>query len=116
VNYLDELAEAIRREVAPPAASKEDARALFRLYAVLALAKGETVTDEDVHNAWAAWISDRRPDHEAIMPYRELAPDMQRKDQPFVDAIRRTMAMRRAAAADGLGGHPKLPRDEGRLA
>jgi hypothetical protein len=48
VSYVDELAESApsRRTSCP--------MALFRLYAVLASAKGEHVVLEDVHDAWAA--------------------------------------------------------------
>jgi hypothetical protein len=36
------------------------AETLYRLYAVLCLAKGETVTAEDVHNAWSVWAAEHR--------------------------------------------------------
>lgn len=88
MNYLDTLATAIRQEVTPDALPAGDTTLLFRLYAVLALAKGTEVTGEDVHNAWAAWMSEKEPTHESIKPYSELVQDVQREDQSFVDAIR----------------------------
>jgi hypothetical protein len=89
MTYLDELADAIRREVDPAALPDGDTASLFRLYAVLLLAKGVAVTAEDVHNAWAAWMSGRDPAHQAIKPYRQLPDDIRRSDQPFLEAIRR---------------------------
>ena len=89
MTYLDDLADAIQREVDPDLVPSGDTRSLFRLYAVLALAKGTEVSAEDVHNAWAAWISESNPDHRAVKPFHELARDVQDSDQPFVDAIRR---------------------------
>jgi hypothetical protein len=65
MSYLDKLAMRIRDEV-PESHRGETALDLFRLYAVLALAKGEAVQASDVHNAWAAWMQEREPDHEAL--------------------------------------------------
>jgi hypothetical protein len=87
-NYITELADAIRNKVDPDLLADEESDGLFRLYAVLALAKGAGVTAEDVHNAWAAWMSGRAPDHKAIRPYSALAPGVKQEDQPFLDAIR----------------------------
>src|ERR1700752_4307838 len=71
MTYLDELAQRIRDEVAE-SDQGETALDLFRLYAVLALAKGEAVQASDVHNAWVAWMQEREPDHEALKPFEEL--------------------------------------------
>lgn len=92
MNYLTELGEAIRREVDPKFVPEGNTESLFRLYAVLALAKGTTVTAEDVHNAWAAWMSEQDPAHDAIQPYRSLRSSVRREDQPFVEAIRAAAA------------------------
>lgn len=94
MNYLDALADAIRREVPESALPNGDTADLFRLYAVLTLVKGAAVTREDVHNAWAAWMSADDPTHEAIKPYDELVENVQREDQVYVEAIR-TVASRR---------------------
>lgn len=88
MSYLDEPAEAIRRAVAPNLLPDGDASMLFRLYAVLAMAKGEDVALEDVHDAWAAWMTDRDPDHRSLKPLAELPPDVRRSDEPYLDAIR----------------------------
>ncbi len=96
MTYLDDLASEIERRVAPELLpDDEDTRSLFRLYAVLALAKGQAVETADVHNAWASWMQDRHPDHRSIKPFDELDADTQSYDEPFVIAIR--------AAAERLG-------------
>lgn len=87
-NYIDDIADAIQQEVNPDKLPTRDTRALFRLYAVLALTKGEMVTLEDIHNAWSAWMLDHDPGHAAIKPFNELRPEIQRQDQPYADAIR----------------------------
>jgi hypothetical protein len=72
----------------------EDTDALFRLYAVLALAKGPAVEPSDVHDAWAAWMRERDPDHPSIRPFDELDADTRRMDEPFAEAIRTASAER----------------------
>jgi hypothetical protein len=104
VNYLDELASRIRAEVPPGDLPHDDTKALFRLYAVLLLAKGEDVTQADVHNAWSAWMADRDGDHESLVPYQELAPGTTADDEPFVAAIR-SVARSRSLGRDRRNEH-----------
>jgi len=92
MSYLTELADAIREEIDPSVLPTSESASLFRIYAVLALAKGSAVTAEDVHNAWVAWMSDRDPDHPSIRPFDQLPSDVQTQDEPFVDAIRAALA------------------------
>jgi hypothetical protein len=62
MNYIDEIAQAIRARVDPGyQLPKTDIQRLFRMYAVLALVKGIGVTAKDVHDAWSAWECDRKP-------------------------------------------------------
>jgi hypothetical protein len=88
MTYLDELATRIEERVPAELRPEADARSLFRMYAVLALAKGRAVTAVDVHNAWAAWMLMRDPEHRSIRPFDELDPETQASDLPFVEAIR----------------------------
>lgn len=86
LSYLDEIAEKIAgalREDPGDATPPE----LLRLYALLVLAKGEQTTAADVHNAWAAWMQERQPDHPDIEPFRTLDADTKHADDPFVAAI-----------------------------
>ncbi len=88
MNYLDIIAAEIQRAADPDARPPDEDLPLYRLYAVLLLAKGKDVTPEDVHNAWAAWASDHEPESRDLLPFKELSLRDQRRDQPYVDAIR----------------------------
>ena len=89
MNYLEDVADAIRSGVPSELLPDLDTTDLFRIYAVLALAKGEGVALEDVHNAWSAWMSGQDPRHQAIRPLAELSADVQAADEPYLEAIRR---------------------------
>lgn len=87
MNYLDKIAAEIQRTADPHAMPPDEDLPLYRLYAVLLLAKGSAVTLEDVHNAWVAWASDHDPENRRILPFKELSLSVQHKDQAYVDAI-----------------------------
>lgn len=89
MTYLDDLAQEIQRETPAELIPTDDAMPLFRLYAVLVLAKGVDVSPADVHNAWSAWMVDRDPHHRSLRPFDELEASVQESDEPFVAAIRR---------------------------
>jgi len=89
VTYLDPLADLIRACLPPDAEPPENSAALFRMYAVLLKAKGTEVTDEDVHDAWSAWMQIVNSDHEALIPYGDLDPATRAFDAPYAEAIRR---------------------------
>ncbi|MEU8989402.1 hypothetical protein AB0C98_23730 [Streptomyces sp. NPDC048558] len=76
-----------------------DSDDLFRIYAVLLQAKGEQVTDADVHNAWCAWMQSVNSQHNALIPFEDLAPETRAEDAPYTEAIR--------AAAHGLERGPE---------
>ena len=88
MSYLDELAAQIKREVPAEMLPRYDTTLLFRLYALLLLAKGTAVTAPDVHNAWAIWMQETDPGHHAIRPFEELDSESQAADAPFVAAIK----------------------------
>ena len=88
MTYLDTLALDIKRAVSQGAMPDEHVSALFLSYAVLLLAKGEQVSEEDVHNAWVAWMESKGETHEAMVPFDELSPEKRAEDAPFVLAIR----------------------------
>ncbi|MFE7572965.1 hypothetical protein ACFU76_39575 [Streptomyces sp. NPDC057539] len=94
MTYLDRLAELIRSCLPPSANPPADSDGLFRIYAVLLQAKGEQVTDEDVHNAWSAWMQSVDSTHDALVPFHSLAPETRAADAPYAEAIR--SAARRA--------------------
>ncbi len=88
MTYLDAVAEEIRGAVPAGVLPDEDMSDLFRMYAVLMLAKGEAVTREDVHNAWVAWKESTGEEHESMVPFADLPLGTQGEDSPFVLAIR----------------------------
>jgi hypothetical protein len=85
--YLDELACRIAALAEPGAGMGPDDLKLYRLYALLARAKGEATTLEDVHDAWSIWQADIRPDHKSLVPFARLHPEVQALDAPYRDAI-----------------------------
>jgi hypothetical protein len=95
LSYIDELAALIRAHVPSDLIPDGDPAPLFRTYALLALAKGEQVVLEDVHDAWSAWMTGLDPGHRSLRPLAELSPDVQRADQPYLDAIRAVARDRR---------------------
>lgn len=91
-SYIDVLAQAIRAATPPELLPDEpDLEALYRLYALLALVKGEAVTARDVHDAWSAWMLNRGEGHSSVVPFDALAADTQAEDEPFAAAIRKTV-------------------------
>jgi len=88
MSYLDDVAATIRRYAPTNGSPTPDLDSLFRLYALLALAKGEAVTAEDVHNAWVAWRQDSDADHSEVRPFSELDHATQAEDEPYAGAIR----------------------------
>lgn len=101
MNYLDELAAAIRAEVDPSLLPHGDTTPLFRMYALLVRAKGRSVEGSDVHDAWAAWALMAKPNHSAIQPFEALDAATQAKDDPYVDALRRVAARIENVSARG---------------
>ena len=88
MNYIDEIAQAIRARVDPGYRLPEtEIERLFRMYAVLALVKGIGATAKDVHDAWSAWECDRKPQAPSIVPFAQLPAETQRLDEPLVAAI-----------------------------
>jgi hypothetical protein len=94
MSYLDPIAREIAARVGDDLLPEGDTERLFRIYAVLARAKGADVGPEDVHDAWAAWMQERDPGHPAIRPYSELDAPTQAADLPYVEAIRAVAAGR----------------------
>jgi hypothetical protein len=100
MSYLDDVAAVIRTHVPADALPSGDIDVLFRLYAVLALAKGDAVTAEDVHNMWAAWMQPSDEGHDSLRPFDELDRSKRAADDPYVEAIRiaaRELALPRSA-------------------
>lgn len=89
MTYLSDVADEIRAELPPDSIPADAAEELMLLYAVLCLAVGSEVTAANVHDAWTAWMAARGQEHESMVPFNELPPDVQSEDEPFASAIRR---------------------------
>ncbi len=85
--YIDRLARRVYRAAGDGGHPSEAEMPLYRMYAVLVLAKGEETTRRDVHDAWAAWQAGIDPSHRSLVPFEGLLPRVQALDQPFVEAI-----------------------------
>lgn len=88
MNYVEQIAAAIRAEIPSSSLPSGNVNDLFHLYAVLALTKGVDVTASDVHDAWSAWQTRQDSTHASIRPFDQLSQATQRQDAIFVRAIR----------------------------
>lgn len=95
--YLAEDAALIRSLLPGEAKPPGNDEALFLGYAVLLRAKGLACTAADVHDTWSAWQFGRDPNHRSLIPFDELAPAVQKDDQPYVDAIHAAARVRAAS-------------------
>jgi hypothetical protein len=86
-NYIREIANRIRAKANCTSLTSNGIEELFDTYAVLALAKGPKVTDEDVHDAWSAWATKFDPRDGSIIPFEELSPKIKGMDSPYKKAI-----------------------------
>lgn len=87
MTYLDDDAAAIRSALSADVEPPEGSDYLFVIYAVLMRSKGVEVRLSDVHDAWTAWKLLTSGDHESLLPFEQLDPEVQAEDQPYVDAI-----------------------------
>ncbi|MDQ0376567.1 DUF7701 domain-containing protein [Amycolatopsis thermophila] len=60
---------------------------LIRFYALLVLTEGVNTTLEHVHDAWAIWRDQTRPDHPSIVLFDKLDKRTQELDRPYQEAI-----------------------------
>lgn len=88
MRYLKQIAEDIRKYVPKESLPNEKSDLLFLIYAVLALAKRDKVTNEDVHNAWVAWMMTIDDNHESLVKYAELSDSTKKEDNIYLSAIK----------------------------
>jgi hypothetical protein len=94
MTYLESLASEIRAAVPGDLLPDGPVDDLFTVYAVLLLAKGDSVTGEDVHNAWVAWMLTQNKMHESMVPFSSLPANVRDEDSPYVRAIRSVVRTR----------------------
>lgn len=87
-NYIRKISKSIRKNFDNSELPENGLDDLFDIYAVLALAKSASVTDEDVHNAWSAWATKYDSTNSSIIPYSELSQEIKIADRKFTIAIR----------------------------
>lgn len=88
-NYIQVVAEKIKQNFRPEELPKDGLADLFDSYAVLALTKGATVTNEDVHDAWVSWATKYSPESDSLIPYDQLSKSVQDEDSKFTAAIKK---------------------------
>lgn len=88
-NYITAIASQIREQIDPGKLPDEGLDQLFASYALLALSRGEDVSDEDVHDAWSVWATQFDPQNDSLVPYDDLSAAVQEQDTIFRDAIRK---------------------------
>jgi len=93
--YLDDVAAKIRGHIPDDRMPDGEADELLRMYAILLRAKGSSVTQSDIHDAWSAWMVKRDGDHESLVAFEDLAANIRDEDRVFALAVRK--------AADELG-------------
>lgn len=91
MNYIDEIKEELAKHI-------KVGKGLMNVYSLLVLIKGEDTTLEDVHDAWSVninqtWDFATHGNHRSLVPFNELAKEVQDKDQHYVDGIRKTALM-----------------------
>jgi hypothetical protein len=87
-NYIELIARSIGVRCGLSLSNGRDEARLLHIYALLVLTVGPRVTAEHVHDAWSAWRCETRPDHPSLIPFEKLTPEVQKLDDPYVDAIR----------------------------
>lgn len=70
---------------------------LIGFYTLLALEFGQQTDEAMVHNAWAVWRNLTDPGHRSLIPFPFLAPEVQRLDTPYAQAIRASVSADHAA-------------------
>ena len=86
-NYISTVSNRIRSCFKSEEIPDKGLELLFGMYAVLALTKGTSVTDSDVHDAWSLWATLYDPNSDSLVPFSELSSDIQSKDSKFTEAI-----------------------------
>jgi hypothetical protein len=95
MNYIDGIALSIY-DMDNDDEPTDDDMTLYRIYAVLACAKGTQTTAADVHVAWSAWMAGKSPEHWYLVPFDELEERVQRYDDAYVEAIHKVAEHMRA--------------------
>lgn len=86
MNYIQKVRDILKSKINV----EED---LLDLYVLLVLINGKSVELSDVHDAWATWKNNIDPKHKSLIPFEELAPEVQELDREYAVAIRDTATL-----------------------
>lgn len=84
MSYIGDARSALILELGDDYRCEDD---LVDLYTLLVLTTGTGTTLEDVHDAWGVWRNRTIPDHDSLVPFDKLEPEIQAYDEPYRDAI-----------------------------
>jgi hypothetical protein len=88
-NYFQDAIDAIRAELSETDLPADGGESLLAAYALVLRLRGTAATDEDIHDAWAAWRTCRGDEHTDLVPFRALDEATQHKDRKYAEAVRR---------------------------
>ena len=89
MNHIDQTSALLAERIAElPPQQAECPPELLRLYTLLVLTTGTGTTLENVHDAWAIWRAETRPDHKDLVWFSQLSQETQEWDRPYMNAIR----------------------------
>jgi uncharacterized protein (DUF1697 family) len=98
INYVDQIVAALAEWL-------DDCEVdLLRQYALLVLVTGEQTTEQDAHDAWAAWRTATNPRHRLLVPFDRQTAEEQVLNTPYADAIRAVAARLREPDKHCSGG------------
>lgn len=84
-NYVQKVRARIKEK------TRIDDDALVDLYTLLALTRGHNTMWRDVHDAWSVWKNRTNPTHRSLIPYEQLAREVQELDAKYTTAIHETV-------------------------
>lgn len=87
MSYVTEARDRLLARLGDTADDWSTEEQLLDLYTLLVLVKGDEVTPEDVHDAWAVARQRTRPEHPDLIPFDGLDKEVQAYDEPYADAI-----------------------------
>lgn len=88
-NYFRDAVDAIRAQLSHEDLPGEDADSLLVAYALVLLLRGQSTSDRDIHDAWAAWRTLNGAEHADLVPFEDLDETTRHKDTKYAAAVRR---------------------------
>lgn len=89
MNYIAEITAVLERRIAE--IDPDCPGDMIPFYALLVLTTGISTGRKEVHDAWACWRNITQPDHKDLLPYDELAEEVQLWwDEKYAQVVRDT--------------------------